>query len=236
MVEINIYPKVKEYENFIKLFPIKKANKFLPEWYKEQKLGSDALGWMNAKNCPAIQDYVSTGFIIPLWGNLKFDIYENEEDNSLRQEWSFSATEVGKGFKIEDWIGYQGSNQSDGMEYGKSLDGKTLKLHSPYIFDVPDGYSIYFTDPFYHFRQDIRCLSGIVEVDKFGEVAFPFEILKRNFYIAAGTPLIHCYVFKKEDNNIIVTNNNYNKDISDLHQLRRDDLHTSRNGYKNLKY
>ena len=235
MVEFNIYPRKKEYENFLKLYPIEKANKFLPDWYKKTKLGKEELGNKNAKNCPAIQDVVSNGYIIPLWSAFKFETIIDKNKNEITQNWYMSATDYNNGNSIDNWIGIHGENQTIDMDYGKLVNKQTLKLHSPYIFDVPKGYSMYFNDPFYHFRKDIRCLSGIVEVDKWGEVAFPFEILKDNFYIKAGTPLIHIYLFKKEDKKINLKNNNFNEDFNKVHQLRRDELVVSRKDYRELK-
>ena len=54
-------------------------------------------------------------------------------------------------------------------------------------------------DPFYHFRKDIRCLTGLVKSDEWGFITFPFEILSDKFEIEAGTPLVHVYLYKLED-------------------------------------
>jgi hypothetical protein len=56
-----------------------------------------------------------------------------------------------------------------------------------------------FTDPFYHFRQDVRLLSGIVESDKWGQITFPFEVLKEEFQIDFGTPFVHVYPMARMD-------------------------------------
>lgn len=235
MATINIYPKKKEYENFLKLFPIQRSNKFLPNWYKEMQLGKEELHNINAKNCPAIQDIVSTGFIIPLWSGFRFETTEDVENNTITQNWYMTATEYGDGSKIEEWIGKHSYKQSIGMDYGKLAEGTTLKLHSPYIFEIPDGYNLLFTDPFYHFKKQITCLSGIVEADKWGDVAFPFAINQSNFYIKAGTPLIHCYLYKRENEKLIVNNKSFNKKFADLQQLRRDEIVVARKDYRNLK-
>ena len=70
-MKIEVKPIQKNYEVFLETYPPQKSNKFLPDWYKKMKLGSfdttKGNGNKNAKNCPAIQDYVNTGIVIPLW-------------------------------------------------------------------------------------------------------------------------------------------------------------------------
>jgi|DEB0MinimDraft_6_1074348.scaffolds.fasta_scaffold07445_3 hypothetical protein len=234
MPQVNIYPKNKEYENLLKLFPIQSANKFLPNWYKEMKIGSEKENNINAKNCPAIQDLITTGFVIPLWSNLRFETI-NEDDNTITHNWFMSATGLGNGSNMDEWISKHDFGQTIGMDYGKLAEGSTLKINCPYVIEVPDGYSIYYYDPFYHFRKDIRCLSGIVDNDKFGEVNFPFEILKDNFYIEAGTPLIHCIVFKRDNEKLEIINNEFSQENFEKSQLKRDELVVSRTHYKDLK-
>ena len=39
-MEVNIYPRIKEFEHLLELYPPIKANKFLPEWYKNQKFNN----------------------------------------------------------------------------------------------------------------------------------------------------------------------------------------------------
>ena len=234
MPTVNVYPKTKEYENLLKLYPLQTANKFLPNWYKDMKIGSEKDNNINAKNCPAIQDLITTGFVIPLWSNLRFETI-NENDNTVTHNWFMSATGLGYGSNMDEWISKHHTGQTIGMDYGKLAEGTTLKINCPYVIDVPDNYSIYYYDPFYHFRKDIRCLSGIVDNDKFGEVNFPFEILKDNFYIEAGTPLIHCLVFKRDDEKLEIINNQFSQVNFEKSQLRRDELNVGKVHYKNLK-
>lgn len=233
MPTVNVYPKTKEYENLLKLFPIVPANKFLPKWFKDMKIGNDENNNINAKNCPAIQDLITEGFIIPLWSNLRFETIQ-ENNNTTTHNWYMSATGLGNGSNMDDWISTHHAGQTAGMEYEKLAEGTTLKLNNPYVIEVPKGYSIYYYDPFYHFRKDIRCLSGIIDNDKFGEVNFPFEILKHDFYIQAGTPLIHCLVFKRDDEKLEIINNKFSEENFNKSQLRRDELNVARTHYKKL--
>ena len=82
-MKIEIIPINKEHEYFIENYPPQLANKFLPKWYKDMKISTHYKHWvsateghkdeyMTAKNCPAIQDLLIQGIVIPLWGNLWF--------------------------------------------------------------------------------------------------------------------------------------------------------------------
>jgi len=160
-----------------------------------------------AKQCPAIQDIVSEGFIIPAWQ----DIYFVKDGKFM--SWRTYADKD----EVSSSIRFQGVGQLTDMPTNHLPDYGILKLISPYFFSTPEGYGIYFTDPFYHFRKDIRCLPGIVEADKWGYVAFPFEILSDNFVMEAGTPLIHCLVYKREEPLNLVMDQGTQKDYDEMY-------------------
>ena len=54
------------------------------------------------------------------------------------------------------------------MDIETTMYAQILKFQLPYKIIVPEGYSILYQDPFYHFRKEIKCLSGVVEADKWG--------------------------------------------------------------------
>lgn len=75
MTEINIYPKQKELEHLLELYPPQAANKFLPEWYKKQKSNSKESFYsdgkdIQAKRCPAIVEELTRGIVIPSWSDI----------------------------------------------------------------------------------------------------------------------------------------------------------------------
>ena len=213
-MKIEVIPLQKNYKHFLEYHPPVKANKILPEWYKKLNLGSLEGSYfsyidgretgLTAKNCPAIQDIVSTGFIIPLWSDLAFETMDvvNGDIKEKRQSWYFTAPDA-VDEDLSEHLTYHDNHQIGDMDIGVEVgSGKVLKITAPYRFKVPDGYSIMYTDPFYHFRRDIRCLSGLVEADKWGSITFPFSIEKDNFFIKAGTPLVHCFVFKRDESQL----------------------------------
>lgn len=203
-MKIEIIPNSPKYEAILDIHKPIPANKFLPEWYKKLGLGNaldtrfDGKDYVTAKKCPAIQDMVSDGFIIPLWGNLYFRTEYDDEGNVLGQKYDFSLRDT-FGDTADDWIGHHGPIQLGEMGVNRIITGGVLKLKYPFSFIVPEGYNLMFTDPFYHFRKDIRLLSGIVESDKWGQITFPFEVLKEEFQIDFGTPFVHVYPMARMD-------------------------------------
>jgi len=229
-MEIDIYPVFKEFERLLDLYPPDLANKFLPEWYKKQEFAKyfdtrNSNKPIQAKNCPAIQDVMTDGIIIPAWSDVYFWI----DDETLYWE-----VPVSKSFSTNDflWIGQQGTDQVKGMPFKHHVNFGILKLNSPYYFKSPEGYGIEFSDPAYHLRRDIKVLSGRVESDIWHETNFPFEfqvdinsLKDKKLMIKAGEPLVMMRLYKKEINTK-VNLHKFDKNFVEL-QETNSSLHTS---------
>jgi hypothetical protein len=206
---IEIYPRDERFEELLKLYPPVQANRFLPEWYKKhsvKKRGTEGTSQLNknvrhAKQCPAIQDYLTHGVIIPAWS----DIYLIKDENNLEANWQWNMT---IGMQIGDftWIDKQGDEQIKDIGLNAINDYGVLKLVSPYLWKTPKGYGIYFNDPFYSHRNNIRLLPGYVETDIWHQTNFPFEFLKdlnnvdkKVLFVKAGDPLIQLTPYKIDD-------------------------------------
>jgi hypothetical protein len=242
-MKIEVIPTKKLYEPFLELYPPVQANKMLPDWYKSQKGGNKTSMYLahmdneetgyTAKKCPAIQDYLSEGFIIPLWGDLAYN-YKTKIDGSDESNWYFSpADATNEPLKVH--LSYHTENQTEGMDIGRTSGGLTLKIGLPYRFIVPEGYSILYQDPFYHFRGGIRCLTGLVEADKWGYITFPFDLLEDRFLLEAGTPLVHCFLVKRDEDKLEL--NLRNGTELEYKESRETwfELHNEHSHYKNLK-
>ena len=216
----------------------------MPEWYKNSnklknrydhflhEINSNNAP-MTVKNCPAIVDSITEGIIIPLWGNFNFATMKNEETNDTSQHWDFSGRNINNS-NIEEFIQHHTLDQLEEMPVETLTDGRILKIKCPYKFIIPEGYNIYYTDPFYVYRKSIRLLSGIVEADKWGYITFPFEVLKDNFRIEAGEPFVQLFIYKRNEEklNLLLrdgTEQEY-KDIEAQHQ----ELFVSEKSYKLL--
>lgn len=215
-MKIEIIPVQKNYEIFLEKYPPIKASKLPPEWYKKMKRSNlydsfasefdpDNHKMMNAKNCPAINDIINTGIVIPMWATTSIkSIRDTFTNDMITQGWDTRAR-IATGETIDQHITAHSEEQTKGMKLNKTLGKTILKIKVPYKFIVPEGYNLLFIDPFYHFRQDIRCLPGLIESDKWGFVTLPFEILNDNVNIEAGTPLIQVVPIKRTEDKLSLT-------------------------------
>ena len=220
-IDIKIYPVNKKAEVLMNLYPPVLANKFLPEWYKKQKsykrgdinTSSIFSAWdkRQAKKCPAIQEVVTQGIVIPAWT----DIHIVKNDN----EWNWTI-----GVEVYDNdIEYQNQNQIEHMNLNAIDNYGILKLNSPYTFVTPSGYGMEFQDPFYHIRRNIKLLPGKVETDIWHSANFPFEFYedlnkldKKHIFIKAGDPLLICNPYKKEKNKIDLQLEKYSDEQAEI--------------------
>ena len=235
-LSIEIYPINKKAEVLMNLYPPVLANKFLPDWYKKQKSYKrgdintssveTAWGHRQAKKCPAIQEVVTQGLVIPAWTDIHIVKNHNQWD------WT-----IGAEVDVND-IEYQNHHQIEHMELNVIDNYGILKLNSPYYFVTPKGYGLEFQDPFYHIRRNIKLLPARVESDIWHSVNFPFEfyedlnkVEKGHVFIKAGEPLIICNIYKKEKNKINLELKEYDNDfvensINVQHALKKSVSHS----------
>jgi len=244
-MKIEVIPERKEYEDFLEFYPPQLANKFLPDWYKNSgKLKSRYNNFLNqidennapmtVKNCPAIVDALTTGIILPLWGHFDFATFIDEETNDKIQAWDFTGKNI-NGSNVDEFVQYHTENQFENMPVKKTVDGRLLKIKCPYKFIVPEGYNIYYTDPFYTYRRSIRLLSGVVEADKWGFITFPFEILEESFTITAGEPFVHLFIYKREEEKINLNLRNGTDEEYETNKKHHRELFITAKHYKDLK-
>jgi len=230
MVEINIYPTHSKFEYLLDLYPPVLANKFLPQWYKDQKLyykhklldktdyiEANEKNFRRAKNCPAIQEFLTDGVVVPSWSDMY--IHKNN-DNSFNWEVELGNINILKELQDYQYIKHHDIKQVEGMNLNTASDYGLLKLISPYNFFTPKGYGLEFSDPFYHHRRNVKILPGKAETDKWHEVNFPFEFYydlniheHKSLMIKAGEPLFVIRPYKIEQENIKLNINKYDQEI-----------------------
>ena len=205
-MEIEFIPKKKNYEFILEAYPPVKSIQDLPQWFKDIPMGTVENNDLTARKCQ----------------------YSG-------QEWDFAVANA-TNEDISHHMGTHTYEQHQGMRIGRTANKLILKIQLPYYIKVPQGYNIMYTDPFYHFRQDIRCMSGIVEADKWGYITFPFELINQDFVMEPGVPLVHCFVYKRDDNDLILNHRNgTDKEYKDIDKkwrtnfLNSDDYRTSIN-------
>jgi len=231
-MDINIYPVRKEFQTLLELYPPKLANKFLPDWYKKMKLNNyyDTINsekpYISAKNCPAIQDILTDGIILPSWSDIY--LYMDNEENI---KWEVKVG-ISHEFTNYEWMGTQSSKQAGDMPRAFHNDYPVFKIHSPYYFDCPDGYGIEYFDLFYHNERPIQFLPGKVMNNIWHETNFPFIFLKdlntikgKKIMIKAGEPLLGMRLYRL-DNKTNLNVHEYNQEFIDK-QNKNSTLHTS---------
>ena len=217
-ISIKIYPVNKTAETLMNLYPPVLANKFLPQWYKKQdsyKRGDintssifDAWGHRQGRKCPAIQEIITQGIVIPAWTDV------NIVKNGNTFKWTVGQAVYEDGGDID----YQNIHQIKGMNLNTIEGYGILKFISPYTFVTPKGYGLEFQDPFYHVRRNIKILPGRVETDIWHSANFLFEFYedlnkseKKHIFIKAGEPLLICNIYKKEKYKLDLQLENYDE-------------------------
>ena len=233
MININVYPREPEFQHLLELYPIQPANKFLPEWYKKTKrtpredtLGFDAKVPM-AKECPAIQDELTNGYIIPSWSDFYIHIKNGQVQWDAPVGKKLISTKLHKEWM---WIGSQSHVQTKFMNLNEIYNWGILKFMTPYYFETPKGYGLRFSDLFYHDNKNIRVLPGQVETDIWHEINFPFEFIlpmdkDTKFVIKAGDPLIMITPYKK-DNKFKLNNSSYDENFKYKQDTNSYKLHS----------
>ena len=200
MNQFKFYPR-EGFDSIAALFPIERANKFLPEWFKKIGRG-DLVGTLldnedvqTIRRCPAIIDYLSSGYILQSYSDMVFNRHEDHV------HWNIGVVNANIGLHPNQLIQQHSPKQTKGVPLNTAPTGEALKLINPFYMRLPEGWSMLFLDPYYHFRGDgMKFLPAIVELDKRWQVNFPFEFVNDNmdFTIEAGTPLLHMIPFKRE--------------------------------------
>lgn len=188
------------------------ASKFIPDWYKkmpkhckaenvpptlQNEFLDDLVGVGTMKSCLPARDYLTGGYIIPSWSDYMF-IKDKQE----------GFINVGMPLQPEDDVanyvgcGTHGEEQVRGSWIADLCDveGKILKLESPWQIKTPKGYSTLFFSPHYH-KCDVKIFPAIVDTDMHHEVNFPFELVNpdKRTHLKYGDPVIQALPFKRDD-------------------------------------
>jgi len=222
----------------VDLMPPVPASQMIPEWFQNLAmdlprpdhkpfpvLGPIIKSWSShtIKKCPAVVDYFTEGYIIPLWSDIFIQRYG--------QEFHFETNhDQGIGSTIE----FHNNDQVKTYPFKRNDYKNAVKFTSPWFFYTPPGWSTLFLPPLLHPNDDYTLFPGIVETDSFHQVNFPSiwhsegdRILKR------GSAFLHVIPFKREKHKHIVeefSQKDYQNNSDESFRLRS--LMT--NGYRDL--
>lgn len=168
----------------------------IPIWFKNtpsyinDKKDIDVYSDPNStiKKCMPLVDVMTAGYQIVL----PCDIWVyNEGENQIKFQWAWENLEFITGTRKEQYPYYP---IPDGYY------SQAFKWINFWTIKTPKKWSCIFTHPLHHDDLPFKCLSSIVDTDKYpSPVHFPF-FLKKNFsgLIPKGTPLMQVIPFKRE--------------------------------------
>jgi hypothetical protein len=175
------------------------AGKYIPNWYKKLPTEIDIVettpnGFqfqdirLTAKSCLPLLDAMTTGYVIPLCADVRFQTNEDCSQIDVKNPNVLKAVE------------FHNSEQVGGASAIKHNHGNPVKFLNHWIIKTAPGWSTLFLPPLNRFDQPFTCLSGFVDTDKYPkEVNFPAVWNVPNFTgkIPAGTPLVVAIPIKR---------------------------------------
>ena len=164
------------------------ASKFFPEWMKS--IPKQSREGFTAKQCPAFAEFLTQGYVIPLWQDYKIKF---EQDGTF----SYYCRVNDNQMKLDAHPNWQ---YIDHLPKNHNTLA-TLKFLSPWRIKTPKGWSCY-QMPFYYHFFDWHLLPGSIRTDQHYEitaqVAFPKTYMGKEITITQGTPISWYIPYKRE--------------------------------------
>ncbi len=173
----------------------------LPDWLRTmpQEVSSAIMGGANdtVKRCPPFVDAMTSGFLIPLICDIRFENGQFSWDNYLPPCSSVNFPRAP--------LGLHDSAQLTGTPLFEA-DRFIIKFHNLWTIEAPEGYSLLFTHPVNRFDLPFTTLTGQVDCDNYrdGWIHFPARWRDTNFsgVLPKGTPIAQCFPVKREKWNL----------------------------------
>ncbi|MEM6279720.1 MAG: hypothetical protein AAF733_09595 [Verrucomicrobiota bacterium] len=187
-----------KYRSLIELAPPAPAAKFYPKWLRSlkshyhretefQTYPPELKTRQNAtiKACPAVNDYLRTGFVLPLWCDFAI---------TFHKDGGFSWQTPNNEFEITT----HPREQYDTMP-NRGFPTE-LKFISPWYCRTPPGYSFRALPCYYHFDHLWSALPGVVHADQnhTTHINALFHIEEGQIVLPRGTPMMHIIPFRRE--------------------------------------
>ena len=175
-----------EDQSIIDHFPIKPANKVVPDWYKNLNTWNEQVPTI--KNCMPVQDYITSGYII----QNTYEVVLTPLLGTQPEEYQVSGHNP---THIESH-GY--------TQFPIDFEGKQkhyIKIAQPWKIKTPMGYSCLFLQPFYHFEKRFKLFPSVVDTDNHDiTVHLPGVLLSNDpVTLEPNTPLMQVIPFKRDD-------------------------------------
>ena len=167
-------------EGLEKVVPVLPAKEVIPDWWKrvERMITNKTGDKGTVKNCPALPEYMSQGFVVPLWCDVNISIHDGKFKWNTPEK-VFHFTSHGDS-QFRDWIpGHVKDNSS-----------MVLKPACPWRVKTPPGWSMWQLPMHYDFNPLFEVQPGIIWTDVHHEINQQMLMKKYGqFTIKRGTPL-----------------------------------------------
>lgn len=184
---------------YVDLAPPKPASEFIPAYYKQlqrewSEMRENDDSWNSVpykdhsmKKCPTVKDIMFSGYIIPLWLDLKI----NHDDKTGFNWYNKHA--------FEETITYHKPQSIGNLPIQPESFNTALKFANPWDIVTPPGWSVLITQPWYHRHWEIEIFPSVVETDSYHQMNIPFLYHGRDERIfRQGMPLIQVIPFKRD--------------------------------------
>lgn len=173
------------------------AGRKIPDWFRKippymsPKVARDSFDGpaMTAKKCLPMVDAMTTGVIIPLYG-----------DVNIRSNKDCSLIEASKNPFGGAIIEFHNRNQLAGKDNDHILKGPAIKFVNRWVIKTAPGWSTLFVPCLNSLETRFTCLSALVDTDKYiKEVNFPaiWNVPDFDEILPAGTPLVTAIPIKR---------------------------------------
>jgi len=167
-------------EGLEKVVPVVPAKEYIPDWWKrvERMINSNVDNKGTVRNCPSFPEYITQGFVVPLWCDLHIKIEHNKFEWKTPEKMFSFTTHADEQFR--NWI----------PKHVKDNSSMILKPNCPWRVKTPPGWSLWQLPMYYEFNPVFEVLPGIIWSDIHHEVNQQM-FMKRygEFLIKRGTPL-----------------------------------------------
>tara|TARA_B100000287_G_scaffold272522_1_gene256666 strand:+ start:202 stop:936 length:735 start_codon:yes stop_codon:yes gene_type:complete len=168
--------------------PILPAKEFIPNWWKKiEKVFDPQTTKGTVKNCPAIVEYLTQGFVVPLWCDLYLKLG--------KEGWEWKSPD--RSFTVS----FHNNDQFRNLlpQHAKDNISMIVKPDCPWRIKTPPGWSVWQLPMAYHYNPIFEVLPGIIWTDIYHEINQQM-VMKEfgEFKIPRGTPLAMYVPFKRD--------------------------------------
>jgi len=191
---------VSKYNNIQEITKPEYSKNNIPKWFKNLPIvksnASDKLIKPNSKSCPSFISIYKEGYIIKAPCDILLKV------DGDKWEWNTPSTM----FNIEI---HEDEQLLDYLPRNHNIK-KVFKLIYPFSIITPKGYSVRQVPIYYDFNSDWEVAYGVYDTDRLHDInpQILYKSDKKEILIKQHTPLMQLVPFKRENNTMIVVNNN----------------------------